>query len=80
MFQNRAESGERSLLTLGSLCLSCYEQMHEAKKHKHYRAQDDKCPSYLDVCCALGDTRDPQDPITPAPDKLPQVKFKFFLI
>nr|XP_034838332.1 phenoloxidase-activating factor 2-like isoform X1 [Maniola hyperantus]XP_034838333.1 phenoloxidase-activating factor 2-like isoform X1 [Maniola hyperantus] len=36
------------------------------------RVGDGKCPSYLDVCCIAPDTRDPIDPITPPPEKLPQ--------
>ncbi|CAG4958853.1 unnamed protein product [Colias eurytheme] len=31
------------------------------------RVQDGPCPSYLDVCCAVPDTRNPDNPITPAP-------------
>ncbi|XP_052745609.1 phenoloxidase-activating factor 2 isoform X2 [Bicyclus anynana] len=35
------------------------------------RVGDGKCPSYLDVCCIPPDTRKPDNPITPRPDKLP---------
>ncbi|XP_045489671.1 phenoloxidase-activating factor 2 isoform X1 [Pieris rapae] len=31
------------------------------------RVQDGPCPSYLDVCCSLPETRKPDNPITPAP-------------
>ncbi|XP_039761990.1 phenoloxidase-activating factor 2 isoform X3 [Pararge aegeria] len=36
------------------------------------RVGDGKCQSYLEVCCIPPDTRDPLNPITPRPEKLPQ--------
>ncbi|XP_026494120.2 phenoloxidase-activating factor 2-like isoform X1 [Vanessa tameamea] len=36
------------------------------------RVQGDKCASYLDVCCIPPDTRTPDNPITPPPEKQPQ--------